>query len=123
MNAQRSLAMVVTLSLVVSALPAMAIPVEAAPVLSGTPLRESIDRAVQTAPPQVREASGRARAMQANGTGGGGGGGSRMLMVVLGLAASAAMTYVVVKQVNKTTETVPPPPAGMTFGVTIPLGR
>jgi hypothetical protein len=38
-------------------------------------------------------------------------------MVLLGLAVSAASTYLVIKQVNKTTEQVPPP--AMKFGVTI----
>ena len=100
----------------------MAAPAEPAPVVSETPLSDSIDRAVQAAPPQVREASGSARAMQGNGTSGGGGGGSRMLMIVLGLAVSAATTYFVMKQMDKSTETVPPP-TGMRLGVTIRAGR
>ena len=121
MNARRSLAFVLTLALIVSALPAMAAPGEGAPVLSPTPLRSSIDRVVQAAPPGVRAASGSARAMQAPGAGGGGGGGGQMVMVLLGLAASAATTYVVMKQLKKTTE--PVPPTAMTFGVTVRAGR
>ncbi|MFI5006188.1 MAG: hypothetical protein ACHQKZ_02060 [Solirubrobacterales bacterium] len=117
MNAPRSLAIILSLSLIVSAMPAMAAAGEAAPVVSGTPLRTSIDRALLASPPQVRQASGKARAMQANGTTGGGGGGGHTAMVLLGLAVSAASTYLVIKQVNKTTEQVPPP--AMKFGVTI----
>jgi len=117
MNAQRSLAIVLTLALIVAALPAMAAPGDAAPVSSGTPLRSSIDRALQATPSRIHAASGSARAMQAGGTSGGGGGGGHTAMVLLGLAVSAASTYLVIKQVNKTSEQVPPP--AMTFGVTI----
>ena len=116
MNAQRSLAIVLTLALIVAALPAMAAPGDAAPVSSGTPLRSSIDRALQATPSRIHAASGGARATQASGTSGGGGGG-HTAMVLLGLAVSAASTYLVIKQVNKTSEQVPPP--AMTFGVTI----
>lgn len=122
MNAQRSLAIVLTLALIVAALPAMAAPGDAAPVSSGTPLRSSIDRALQTTPSRIHAASGSARATQASGATGGGGGGGHMAMVLLGLAASAATTYLVVKQVNKTTDTTTPPPA-MTFGVTVRAGH
>ena len=121
MNARRSLAIVLTLALIVSALPAMAAPGETAPVLPGTALRSSIDRALQAAPPRVQAASGSARAMQANGAAGGGGGGGHMAMILVGLAVSAASTYVVMKQFNKTTDPVPPP--AMTFGVTVRAGR
>jgi len=72
-------------ALVVAALPAMA-----APVGSGTPLRSSIDRAVQAAPPGVRAGSGSARAMQAPGVTGGGGGGGHMAMILVGLAPDRA---------------------------------
>jgi hypothetical protein len=101
--------------------PAMAEPGGASPVLPGTPLRSSIDRALQAAPPRVHAASGSVRAMQANGPTGGGGGGGHMVMVLVGLAASAATTYVVMKQVNKTSDPVPPP--AMKFGVTFRPGR
>ena len=121
MSAQRSLAIVLSLSLIVSAMPAMAAAGEATPVLSGTPLRNSIDRALLASPAQVRAASGKARALQASGTNGGGGGGGHTAMVLLGLAVSAASTYLVIKQVNKTTEPVPPP--AMKFGVTFRTGR
>lgn len=121
MNAQRSLAIVLTLALIVAALPAMAAPGDAAPVLSGTPLRSSIDRALQASPPRVHAASGSARAMQAPGATGGGGGGGHMAMVLVGLAVSAASTYVVMKQLKKTSEPTPPP--AMTFGVTIRAGH
>jgi hypothetical protein len=123
MKVQRSLAFVLTLSLVVSALPAMAASGEEAPVLSGTALRSSMDRAVLAAPPGVRAASGKVRSMQAPGVanGGGGGGGGKMVMVLLGLAASGATTYLVMKQMKSTTEPVPPP--AVKFGVTIRAGR
>lgn len=117
MNARRSLALVLSLALVAAALPAMA-----APVVSGTPLRSSIDRAVLAAPPGVRAASGSALAMQAPGATSGGGGGGHMAMVLVGLAVSAASTYVVMKQLKKTTPTEPAP-TGVRFGVTIRAGR
>jgi hypothetical protein len=114
MNARRSLALVLSLALVVAALPAMA-----APVVSGTPLRSSIDRVVLAAPPGVRAAAGSARAMQAPGAGGGGGGGGHVAMILVGLAVSAASTYVVMKQLNKTTTPTEPAPMGMRFGITV----
>jgi hypothetical protein len=123
MNARRSLALVLSLALVVAAVPAMAAPGEAAPVVSGTPLRSSIDRAVLAAPAGVRAASGSARAMQAPGAGGGGGGGGHMAMILVGLAVSAGSTYFVMKQLKKTTTPTEPAPTGVRFGVTIRAGR
>ena len=110
MNARRSVALVLTLSLVFSALPAMAAPRETAPS-SGTALGSSIDRALQASPRNARAASATPRAMQANGMGGGGGG-SHMAVVLLGLAVSAGTTYFLIKQLKKQ-EPVPTP----TFGV------
>jgi hypothetical protein len=100
MNARRLLALVLALSLVVSALPAMAGPGAGVPTSPNTALRGSIDRALQATPSRARAASGTPRAKQANGVAAGGGG-SHMVMMLLGLAASVATTYLVMKELKK----------------------
>ena len=93
---------------------AAALPAAAEPGTPATPLRASIDRAldapapVSQAGPQAKS-SGKTRRAQGGGTNtGGGGGSSHMILALLGTAISVGATIFIVKEMQKN-EPVPPP--------------